>query len=636
MRNSIFKATLFGLAFLVFSCQSNEPLTEVFMPKFFADHMVFQRNQPIRVWGDGTPGKNVVGKFNNQEKETEIDENGYWTLEFDPMPASGPFVLDVNGKKIRGIQIGDVWVAGGQSNMEWVMSAQVEGLPEEIADSGYPLIRFFKIPHDYDAKEKTDVRGGEWRMANADNILNFSAVAWFFAKKNHLEKGVPIGIIESNWGGTPAEGWTSATKLIDFPPYQAKAKDVLDRKDYWIQEIIDNKVRELKRNELVAAPQNGEIKGVVNIDFDDADWQRVNLPADNPFSDIAWFRKKFNLTDTENVSLNLGDIQQMAYIYLNGGRLLFKDYGDAVKEFPIPSTMLNKGENLLVVRIINTWNNAPVLGKSGEFFVKSSGKKISLEGEWKYNNRIEEEIPKVEWYNWQPGMMYNAMIAPIVKYPIKGVIWYQGESNTGDHQYYKQLFSTMIQNWREAWGIGDFPFLFVQLANFMKREEVQPDSDWAFLREAQTQTLDLPNTGMAVTIDVGNANDIHPRNKKDVGHRLWQVARKVAYGEDVIHSGPSVASVEKKGEKVLVTFNNVGEGLQVSSGTEVTGFILAGEDGQFEIAKGKIVGTNQVEVYSSKVKNPVEVRFAWADNPEFNLYNSLSLPAVPFRKKIND
>jgi sialate O-acetylesterase len=635
MQQSIFKALLIFVGVIAFSCQSNEPLTEVFMPKFFADHMVFQRNQPIRVWGDGTPGKRVVGKFNNQEKKTEIGEDGYWTIEFDPMPASGPFELDVNGKKIRDVQVGDVWVAGGQSNMEWVMSAQVEGLPEEIADSEYPLIRFFKIPHDYDAKEKKDVRGGEWRLANANNILNFSAVAWFFAKRNHLEKGVPIGIIENNWGGTPAEGWTSSEKLLDFPPYQVKAKDVVERNDYWIQEVIDNKVRELKRNDLVAAPQNGEIKGVVNTDFEDNNWQTVNLPSDNPFSDIAWFRKKFTLTNTENVTLNLGDIQQMAYIYLNGGRLLFKDYGDAVKEFTLPAGMLNKGDNLLVVRIVNTWNNSPVLGKNGEFYLKSGGRKISLEGEWKYNNRVEEEIPKVEWYNWLPGMMYNAMIAPIAKYPIKGVIWYQGESNTGEHQYYKQLFSTMIQNWRESWAIGDFPFLYVQLANYMERKEVQPDSNWAFLREAQTQTLELPNTGMAVTIDVGNAGDIHPRNKKDVGYRLWQAAKKVAYGEDVIHSGPTFSKFEIQGEKVLVTFDFAGEGLQLSSGTGVKGFILAGEDGQFVAAKGKIIGPNQVEVSSPKIKNPVEIRYAWADNPETNLYNSLGLPAVPFRHKRN-
>lgn len=635
MLKSIIKAAFFCLAIFVFSCQSNEPPTEVFLPKFFADHMVFQRNQPIRVWGAGTPGKKVFGKFNNQERETEINDEGHWMIEFDPMAASGPLELEVNGKKIRDVQIGDVWVAGGQSNMEWVMSAQVEGLQEEIADSDYPLIRFFKIPHDYDAKEKSDVRGGEWRTANADNILNFSAVAWFFAKRNHIEKGVPIGIIESNWGGTPAEGWTSADKLIDFPPYQERSKDLVERNDYWIQEVIDNKVRELKRNDLVTSPQNGEIKGVVNTIFDDSDWQTVNLPGDNPFSDIAWFRKKFTVTNIENVTLNLGDIQQMAYIYLNGGRLLFKDNGDAVKEFTLPAGMVVKGENLLAVRIVNTWDNAPVLGKSGEFFVKSGGKKISLEGEWKYNNRVEEEIPKVEWYNWRPGMMYNAMIAPIVKYPVKGVIWYQGESNTGEHQYYKQLFSTMIQNWREAWGIGDFPFLFVQLANFMERKEVQPDSNWAFLREAQTQTLELPNTGMAVAIDIGNAGDIHPRNKKDVGLRLWQAAKKVAYGEDVIHCGPSFSKVEKQGEKVLVTFDFAGEGLQLSSGNEVRGFIIAGEDGQFVAAKGKILGPNQVEVSSSKIKNPVEIRYAWADNPETNLYNSLSLPAIPFRQKIN-
>lgn len=625
-----------SLFFLYVGCQPEEKISEVFMPKFFADHMVFQRNQPIRVWGDGVPGQKVVGKFNGQEKTTKVGEDTYWLLEFDAMPASGPHEMDINGKVIRDVQVGDVWVAGGQSNMEWVLSGEVEGLAEEVADAEYPLIRFFKIPHDYDAKEKYDVRGGQWTQASADNILNFSAVAWFFAKKLHLEKGVPVGIIESNWGGTPAQGWTHESKLLEIEPYKEKAQDVLDRKDYWIQEVIDNKLRELKRNELVLSPQNGEIQGVANLDYDDSSWQTVNLPGDNPFKDIAWFRRKFTVNQTEGVKMNLGDIQQMAYIYLNGGRLQYKDWGNSVQEFVIPAGVLKKGENVLSVRVINTWNNSPVFGRKGQFYIKESNRTLSLEGPWKYSNTIEETLPIVEWHNWLPGMMYKAMIAPIVKYPIKGVIWYQGESNTGEHEYYRTLFGTMIQNWRESWAIGDFPFLFVQLANFMERKPVQPDSNWAYLREAQSQTLELPNTGMAVTIDIGNANDIHPRNKKDVGHRLWQSARKVAYGEDVLQSGPTLKSATVLDGKVLLDFDFAGDGLKLSSDREVKGFILAGPDGKFQVAKAEITGPSQVTVFHNGIKNPGEVRYAWADNPETNLYNSENLPAVPFRKNLQE
>ncbi len=621
------------LPILLWSCGEDEPLTEVYLPKIFSDQMVLQRDQPIKIWGEGIPGKTVKVSLVDQEKETEIGEDSRWLVELDPLPAGGPYVLDVNGKKFNDVQVGEVWLAGGQSNMEWALGAGVEGSEQEIADSDYPLIRFFKIPHDYDAKEKTDIRGGIWIPANAESISDFSAIAWFFAKKNHLEKGVPIGIIESNWGGTPAEGWLDADALLELPAFRSQAKNILDSTDYWVQEIVDNKKRELSRNEMVAAPRNGELKGVQNLTYEDNDWETIILPRDNPLKDIAWLRKKFTLNQTDRVRLHLGDIQQMAYVYLNGGRLFYKDYSDPVDEIVIPAGMLNKGENVLAIRIVNTWNNAPALGNNEDFYLKPGDKTISLAGEWKYSNTIEDPIPHVSWYNWKPGFMYNAMIAPIVNYPIKGVIWFQGESNAGQHEQYRELFSALIKNWRSAWGIGDFPFLFVQLANWQERKGIQPDSDWAYLREAQTQTLDLPNTGMAVTIDVGDADDIHPRNKKDVGHRLWAAAKKVAYDEDVMFSGPKFKKADFEGDKVTLTFDHSGEGLKIREGNAPKGFIVAGQDGKFYPASAKLTGTDQVEISHPSVPEPMEVRYAWADNPEVNLYNSADLPAVPFRLK---
>jgi sialate O-acetylesterase len=623
----LFTSFLFGI-----SCQSDQELTPVHLPQFFGDHMVLQRDQPIRFWGDGVPGKKVVGKMNGKQVETRIDTDGNWLLEFEALPASGPYEVNINGTVFNDVQVGDVWVAGGQSNMEWVMGGNVEGSQKELVDADYNLIRFFKIPHDYDAKEKPDVRGGTWIIANAENLLDFSAVAWFFAKQLHLEKGVPVGIIESNWGGTPAEGWTSTEKLLNHPFYGEKAKDMLDRKEYWTEEVVQNKLRELRRNDLVSSPQNGEIQGAANPNYDDSAWKTIQLPNDNPFEHIAWFRKKINIPQPENMQLQLGDLQQMAHIYLNGGRLWHKVAGNEATEIPVPSSMLVSGENTLVIRLINTWNNAPVIGKKGSMFLKSDKQTINLEGSWKYSNTVEEEIPKVEWYNWNPGFMYNAMIAPIIKYPIKGVIWYQGESNAGQHQHYRSLFSTMIQDWREKWAIGDFPFLFVQLANFMERKTIQPESNWAFLREAQTQVLELPNTGMAVTIDIGDANDIHPRNKRDVGLRLWQAARKVAYGENgVVWSGPVAKNFAFEDEKVVITFDETGSGLKTSDGQAVKGFVLEDASGQFFPARAEITSENQITVASNQPAKIDGVRYAWADNPEVNLYNSEGLPAIPFR-----
>ncbi|PRY86986.1 sialate O-acetylesterase [Mongoliibacter ruber] len=624
------------LVLLACACSNEERLSEVELPKFFSDHMVLQRGEPIRVWGKGEPDRTVLVSFNTIEKQTKVDENGHWIVEFDPMPASGPFELEVNNLIIRDVQVGEVWLAGGQSNMEWVMSAGVEKLEEEIADADYPLIRFFKIPHDYDATKKFNVRGGEWRQANADHILNFSAIAWFFAKRNHLEKGVPVGIIESNWGGTPAEGWTDAEALLQLDFYQSKAGDILNRNDYWTQEVVDNKLRELERNELAPAARNGEIQGVVNLKYDDSEWRTITLPEANPLEDVVWLRKKVNLTDTQGVRIHFGDIQQMAHIYVNGGRLYVKDYSESVRDFSIPPSMLNKGENLIALRVINTWDNKVIVGTKGDFYLNTSSGKISLEGDWKYNNRVEDPLPNVEKYNWLPGMMYNAMIHPLINYPIKGVIWYQGESNTQDHEQYEALFSTMISDWRSKWGIGDFPFLYVQLANFMEQKEVQPESHWAYLREAQSNVRKLPNTGMAVTIDIGEAGDIHPKNKRDVGHRLYKVAQKVAYNEETTDKGPTLLRARVANGMFVLTFADLDDGFTMTEGTEVKGFIIAGEDGKFYKGNAILSGANEIQVSHPQVSDPVEVRYAWADNPEVNLYNSAGLPAEPFRYKVTD
>ncbi len=620
------------LILLVFGCDSNKFESEVTLPNLFEEGMVLQRDQKIHVWGKGIPSKKVRVSVAGLMGSTEVELDSTWSIKLPETKGGGPYILNVNNTQIKDVYIGDVWVAGGQSNMEWALKSSVIGAEDEIAEGGYPEIRFFKVPLTYSAKPLDDVVGGEWKVANAENMPDFSAVAWFFAKRNHLEKDVPVGIIESNWGGTPAEGWTQAAVLAGMnASYSEEAKDIEDNPEKWEEEVQTNEKRREMRDLLVSGPDSLTALKVSSLEYDDSQWKKIELPKSNPLQHIAWVRKEFKAS-AEDAILHLPAIDQMAYIYLNGHLMHYKDWGAAMPEIEIPANILNSGTNVLTIRAINTWNNQPRVGESGEMYVLQGSNKINLEGTWNYSNDlVEPMLPKVDFLNWKPGMMYNAMIHPITNYAVKGAIWYQGESNAGRAGEYQQLFSAMITDWRKHWGIGDFPFLFVQLANFMERESPQPESAWAFLREAQTQTLDLPNTGMAVIIDIGEEGDIHPKNKKDVGERLWLQARKVAFNEDILASGPVFENISVSEGKIVVTFSSVGEGLKLSDGQEeVKGFILADSKGNFQEIAGKISGENEV-VLESAIVNPSEIRYAWSDNPEVNLVNSINLPAVPFR-----
>jgi sialate O-acetylesterase len=615
------------------ACESNKFESDVVLPNLFSKGMVIQRDQQISVWGKGIPGKKVRVSLAEIIASTEVEPDSTWSIKLPSLAAGGPYKLQANNVVLEDVYLGDVWVAGGQSNMEWSLKSQVIGAEAEFAEGGFPEIRFFKVPNSYSAFPQKDVKGGEWKVADSVNLPDFSAIAWFFAKRNHLEKEVPIGIIESNWGGTPAEGWTDPKVLAEMGnSYSDEAKEILENQQKWEKENLENEKNREMRDLLVKKPDSLTAIQVSALGYDDSNWRSIDLPKSNPLQHIAWVRKKFDLTSIADVTLHLPNIDQMAYLYINGRQVYFKDFGAVMPELEISPEYLFTGKNVLTIRAVNTWNNQPQVGKPEEMYFLQDGKKISLEGKWSYSTDIVEQmLPDVKWNNWRPGMMYHAMIAPLTRFPIKGVIWYQGESNAGRHEEYKELFSAMITNWRTAWGIGDFPFLFVQLANFMERQEVQPDSDWAFLREAQAQTLELPATGMAVTIDVGEAEDIHPKNKKDVGDRLWLQARKVAFAEDILASGPVFKTSSKTGEEILIAFSEVGDGLKLTAGDKVKGFIIADSKGKFQSAEGEILGTDQVKIVLPKGFEPSELRYAWADNPEVNLVNSIGLPTAPFR-----
>lgn len=625
---------LFAL-FILFSCESSKFNSQVTLPKLFGNGMVVQREEAISVWGKGIPGENVRVSLAGAVTSGTVEADSSWLLKLPELEAGGPFVLEVNQQKINDVYIGDVWVAGGQSNMEWRLKSQVIGAEEEYAEGGNPQIRFFKVPNSYSAVKLDDVVGGEWKVADSVNMREFSAVAWFFAKRNNQEKKVPVGIIESNWGGTPVEGWTDAEILAEMEgSFNQQAKDVTENRERWDDKLKENESNRHMRDSMVIRPDSLTALKVATVSYDDSKWEKISLPQANPLQHIAWVRKKFTLTNTHDVILHLPNIVQMAYVYLNGEFLHYKDWGTALPDIEIPSEILIKGTNVLTIRAINSWNNQPSVGIVDEMYLLQSDKKMSLEGTWAYSNStVEPHLPKVEWFNSMPGMMYNAMIVPITNYTIKGAIWYQGESNAGRHEEYKMLFSTMITNWRDDWGLGDFPFLFVQLANYMERKEVQPESNWAFLREAQTQTLELPNTGMATIIDIGEAGDIHPKNKKDVGERLWLQARKVAYGEKNLASGPQFDSLFRQGNELTIKFKSFGKGLKLKEGDMVKGFIVSDKKGDFKQVTASIANKESVKLMLPEGIEAGEIRYAWADNPEVNLVNDLGLPAEPFRAK---
>lgn len=624
---------IFVLLFL-FSCNQSKFDSDVSIPRLFSDGMVVQRDEAIRVWGKGVPGENVRVSLAGAITSGTVEQDSSWLLKLPKLPAGGPYKLKVNHQVINDVYVGDVWVAGGQSNMEWNLKSGVIGAQKEFEEGGFEQIRFFKVPNSYSAVPLEDVVDGAWKVADSVNMRDFSAVAWFFAKRNHVEKKVPVGIIESNWGGTPVEGWTDVEILAEMEgSFNKDAIDLIENRESWDEKLKANEMNRQKRDSMVVKPDSLVALKASAVSFDDGNWSNINLPSANPLRDIAWVRREFALNSTDGVTLHFPFIDQMAYIYLNGELLHYKNWGVNVPDLEIPSSMLLDGTNVLSIRAINTWNNQPRIGAEGEMYLMQNERKISLEGNWKYSSTdLEPALPKVEWFNWMPGMMYNAMILPISQYSIKGFLWYQGESNAGRHGEYKALFSAMIKNWREIWNQGELPFLYVQLANFMERKEVQPDSDWAYLREAQRETLELPKTGMATIIDIGEAGDIHPRNKKEVGERLWLLAKKVAYGDKNLASGPEFDSLEIAGQSLIVSFKSVGEGLGLTSGDQVKGFIVGTEGGDFEAAEAVITAQNKVSISLPPGMESGEVRYAWADNPEVNLTNHLGLPAVPFRK----
>ncbi len=603
--------------------------------KIFSDNMVLQRGINAPVWGWADPGEKVTVTIDGISISTMAGPDGKWKVVLPVFKAGGPYELTVKGNnevQFKNVLFGDVWIASGQSNMEWPLIRAKNG-EEEVKNANYPDIRLFYVPKRVGYKPKEDLDGGQWEACTPETAKNFSAVAYFFGRDLHKDLNVPIGLVNCNWGGTPAEAWTSAEMLKTLPFLRDRVIE-LEKGPDWESDLEANAQREKEKRDIMKNSFKGLELGVQKVGYSSVDWPVVIAPNwEEKLEGVVWLRKVLDIPKEykgQELRMDLGRLSNNATVYFNGVKLGVVG-SPHFAEFTIPPKVVRSGRNVITVRLYHAWSTPDFLGPEDRMKLYAPGGAVleDLAGPWKYKTGIEPPFPETKGYQNYPASLFNGMLNALIPYGMKGVIWYQGESNAGRACQYRSLFQAMIEDWRVRWGLDYFPFLFVQLANYMDIPEEPVEDDWAELREAQLMALRLPNTGMAVTIDIGEMFDIHPRNKQDVGYRLALAAKKITYGRDIVYSGPGYKSMEVKDGEVRLTFDHVGKGL-MKKGEKLTGFQIAGKDRKFYWADAQIVG-GKVYVRSDKVKEPVAVRYGWAHNPQCNLYNKNGLPASPFR-----
>jgi sialate O-acetylesterase len=623
------------------------PFSQLGIPRLLRNNMVLQRDTDIRIWGWAKAGTTVTIGFRDKSYSAIAGADGKWAVILSQLKAGGPCSMKIKAGIhiiiVRNILVGDVWVCSGQSNMGLPMSRVKDVYADEIACARNPAIRQFVVAEKYDFNTpQDDLESGGWEPLNPGSVLGFSAVGHFFAKTLYDQYQVPVGLISASLGGAPAEAFLSEAALKEFPAYLATAQKF---KNYAYLDRIrqENQARNDTWYDRIQREDRGlgnSEKPWYDPEYDASAWPTMQVPA---FWDdegllhgngVVWFRKEIVLQDEMTglpARLFLGRIVDSDTVYVNGINIGTTGYQYPPRIYDIPANLLKAGQNTIVIRVVNTSGRGGFI-KDKPYYLTAGGKSIDLKGEWRLQIGVAAPpLPEPLAIQWQPAGLFNGMIAPLIHYAIKGVIWYQGESNTERAQEYRRLFPALITDWREKWGRGDFPFLYVQLPNYMPADDRPSESAWAKLRDAQRRTLAVPNTGMAVTIDTGEWNDLHPLNKKDVGCRLALIAQKVAYGEkDLVDSGPLYRAMRIADGRITVTFSNTGGGLMIKGGGELKGFAIAGRDQKYVWAKAKIAG-DQVVAWNEQVSQPVALRYAWADNPEgANLYNAEGLPASPF------
>lgn len=619
---------------------------QVRLPKLVSSGMVLQRDANTNIWGWASAGEKITVTFIGSSYEATADEKGKWIIQLPKLKPGGPFGMEIKGSNVISLEdivIGDVWICSGQSNMEMMMAGLKGKYPEDIATSENKFIRHFAVPRKHMfSKSLEDVSSGTWVSADPVSVLRFTAAGYYFARNLYEKYKVPIGLINATLGGARTESWMSDEALKPFPPLYEDALKYKDTTVITQTEAEDRKRitewhKRAKETDVAYADPTGPY---TKTDYDVSQWNDITLPSFwsssplGPINGVVWFRREFEVPSSltaKAAKLNFGNIVEADSVFINGKFVGSRPSQYITRTYELPAGLLVPGKNSITVRVVCPSGRGGFVPEK-QYAIVSDDETIDLSGTWKYKLGTKmESLVGSSFIQWKATGLYNGMIVPLQKYTIKGVLWYQGEANVGRSEQHRTLFPALIKNWREKWNQGDFPFLFVQLPNFNEAKTEPSDGNWARFRETQTASLSVPMTGMAVAIDIGEWNDIHPLNKKDVGYRLALAAEKVAYNERrVVYSGPLYKSMKVKGNKIIITFTSTGGGL-VAKGGALKQFAIAGEDKKFVWADATI-RNNTIEVSSDQVAKPVAVRYAWADNPEgANLYNKEGLPASPFR-----
>jgi len=598
--------------------------------------MVLQQGVAVPVWGAATPSTKVTVTVAENQAQVRADENGKWMVYLPAMGDGGPYQLVVKGNdslSFKNVMIGEVWFASGQSNMNFSIDRPVENSEGVIADANYPNIREFKVKNT-SSRTPTSFYKGSWAVCSPENVKKFSAVAYFFARQLYVDKKVAVGIIHSSYSGTPIEAWISADYLVAHPDFSDTVNAIVNDTTDW--SVLDSYAATIDslRNAIVNKATNGLLKGVTKLVYNDSNWKSIDYPLkasrmNVPAYSLVWARRVIEIPEhnkSADLYLNLGTVIRKDITYFNGVEIGRRNE-ESQRKYIIPRKLIRKGKNVIAVLLLNEWNNSRI----GNFVDAPSLRSIdssfyiSLKGQWKYNSDIELALPVASSNKNQPTGLFNAMVFPIIPYAIKGFLWYQGESNAGRPQQYKSLLPLMVADWRIHWKQGDLPFIFVQLPDYSN------SIDWAQLREAQASLLKYPNTGMAVTIDVGDSTNIHPAKKEQVGYRLWLAAKKVAYHDPDVTLGPVLKSYRISLDTVWVNFIDTRGGLTTKGNATITGFTIAGENQKFYPAKAIIRDKSSVILFSEELRGPVAIRYAWTGNLPANLYDNEGTPCIPFR-----
>lgn len=618
---------------------------KVKLPSILSDGMVLQRERPVKIWGTADEGEEVTVVFKRKKFSTVADAGGKWLVELPPMKAGGPFEMTVNDRCLKDILIGDVWLCSGQSNMELTAGRVRDKFGEEIARDENPMIHYVKIPLGTDLHgPQEDMPEVNWMTLTKENAPSFSALAYFFAKEMYQETKVPVGIVNSSWGGSAVEAWMSEEALQAFPR-SLRERDLFNSDEY--RELCNRSGKMMSRF-WDAALYKGDrglhdAIGWNRAELDDSDWQTVEMFSRQwgvkngyPVNGSHWFRQQVNLTAEQagkDAVLRVGCMVDADSVFVNGTLVGNTSYQYPPRIYKVPASLLKAGKNLVTVRLIN-YGGAASFVADKPYCLMWGADTVRLSSRWKYRLGCEmpARIGSVSFQNIPTGM-YNSMISPLRKLSFTGVLWYQGETNTGRPNEYEALLAAMITDWREKLADKDLPFFIMQLANFMQTHPQPTESNWAALREAQRQvSLKVPNTALAVAIDLGEWNDIHPLDKKELARRTALLVKRRVYGDKkIVDHGPmcTAMTVEDEGKALLSFEPGTDELLPVK---ELKGFAIAGADGRFRWAEAEIVNGNRVAVWNKEIPHPVKVRYAWDDNPkDANLKNTSGLPASPFQ-----